>query len=292
MMPKNSLTSKSTADDAVGGRSLAGLRCLVTGAGSGIGVETVRALAKGGADVLLAVRTPADGERVIAGLPGVAGKLAVRAIDLSDLASVRAFAAATSETFDVVINNAGVMATPLGFTKQGFETQMGINHLAHFLLVQLLRANLSPKARVVCVASEAHRRGSVEGMLATLDTDPKYQARKYSAFGAYGDSKLANMAFVKGLTKRGTTAFALHPGVINTNLTRHMGVLATVWGLASIFMKSPAQGAATSTFAATAPGIEQYSGIYLSDCNEKTPKFNLDDALVDKVWALSERAVA
>jgi NAD(P)-dependent dehydrogenase (short-subunit alcohol dehydrogenase family) len=225
----------------------------------------------------------------------MSGKIEVKKLDLTDFASIRAFVAAWGDRpIDLLINNAGVMATPKGATAQGYEMQMGTNHLGHFLLTELLLPRLTPNARVVTVSSGLHTRGTREGVLATLDSDKSYSQRKYSPFTAYGDSKLANILFAKGLAKRGIHAYALHPGVINTNLSRSMGFSGIIFrAVGGLFMKSVAQGAATSVYAATAPELESQSGAYLSDCAVVEPAGPAkDDALVEQVWKLSEKAIS
>ena len=297
------LGSRTTAEQALRGASLSGKRAIVTGASSGLGVETTRVLALAGANVTLAVRSVPAGEAVAAdlhaALPLTAGKLDVRPLDLADLASVRAFTdaiAAEGRPIDLLINNAGVMAPPLSKTAQGFELQLGINHLGHFLLTERLRPRMTA-GRIVNVSSGLHTRGSGARLLETLDDDNAYERRKYVPFDAYGDSKLANILFTRALAKRlplSVLAFSLHPGVIPTNLSRSMGALGAVFRtVGRLFMKTVAQGAATSVFAATAPELEGSSGAYLSDCAIAIPKAEaLDDALAEKVWALSERCVA
>jgi NAD(P)-dependent dehydrogenase (short-subunit alcohol dehydrogenase family) len=305
-LPPTGLGKRTRAEEALRGVSLRGKRAVVTGANSGIGTETTRVLALAGADVVMAVRNVAEGERVAASLraalPQGSGALSVRALDLTDFASVRASAEgllAEGGPLHLLVNNAGIMATPLGFTKQGFEQQLGVNHLGHFLFTTLLLPRLAstPGARVVCLSSAAHYQGKGASVLATLETDRRYEKRRYGRWQAYGDSKLANVLMAKGLARRlpqGAMAFALHPGVIRTNLGRHLnfsGALAML--LARPFMKSIPQGAATSVFAATAPELAGHSGAYLSDCNEKAPNRDAkDEALVERVWQLSERAVA
>lgn len=301
------LGSKTTAEQALRGTSLKGKRAIVTGANSGLGTETARVLALAGAEVVMACRTLAAGEQVAqqlrAALPPGAGSLEVQRLDLSDLASVRAFAQAylaSGKPLHLLINNAGVMAPPLGKTAQGFELQVGTNHLGHFLLTQVLRPVLeaSAPARVVTVSSGLHTQGKGARLLETLEADPAFEKRKYSPFAQYGDSKLANILFTRGLAKRlppAVKAFSLHPGVINTNLSRSMtGVSGTLFrALGGLFMKSVPQGAATTVFGATAPELEDKSGAYLSDCHVVSPAADaLDDALVEKVWQLSERRVA
>ena len=293
---------KTTALEVVSGRSLAGQQAIVTGAASGIGTETARALATAGANVVLAVRNVEAGAQVAAKLraelPASAGALEVQPLDLSDLTSVRAFVDRWKQhrkPLQLLINNAGVMATPEGTTRQGFELQLGTNHLGHFALTTGLLPVLeaSGAARIVTVSSDLHRSGDPQRLLSKLDKQPV----KYARWAAYGDSKLANVLFAKGLAARlprHVLAFSLHPGVIPTNLSRHMGVGAFVFNtLGRLFMKTVAQGAATSVYAATAPGLEGQSGAYLSDCHVATPAApGLDAALAQTVWAKSEAAVA
>ncbi|MBK7864860.1 MAG: SDR family NAD(P)-dependent oxidoreductase [Archangiaceae bacterium] len=301
----NKLGKKTTADEALQGRSLKGKTAIVTGASSGLGVETTRVLALAGADVTLAVRNVEAGEKVKAeleaGLPAGAGRLDVKALDLTDLASVRAFAAASGEgPLDLLINNAGIMAPPLGVTAQGFESQLGTNHLGHFLLTLLLEKRLkqSPAARVVTVSSDLHRRGSGASIIATLDGDRAFQQRKYAPQAQYGDSKLANVLFARGLAKRfpaNVEAFSLHPGVIATNLTRTMipPFLTPVFrAVGKVLLKSVPQGAATTVYAATAPELAEQNGAYLADCAVTQPMSEaLDETLIERTWSLSRKAV-
>jgi NAD(P)-dependent dehydrogenase (short-subunit alcohol dehydrogenase family) len=303
-LARNDLGGRTTAEQALRGLSLSGQTAIVTGAGSGIGTETARVLALAGARVIMAVRNVPAAEAVAARLrPGVpAGALEVRPLDLASFASVRAFAAAFTEPrLHLLVANAGVMAPPLGQTADGFETQLGTNHLGHFLLTRLLQGKLQAagRARVVVVASRAHRRGTGENLLATLETDRAYQRRRYVPMVAYGDSKLANILFTRALARRlagsDVAAYCLHPGVIHTPLMKHLGVAGAIFGvLGRPFLKTIAQGAATSVFAATAPELTPaHSGIYLADCNEARPfPQALDDQLGERLWSGSERATS
>ena len=276
---------RTTAEHALQGRSLAGKSVIVTGASSGIGLETARVLALAGADVVMAVRNVKLGEALAQRLgPQVSGKLEVRSLDLSDLQSVSRFAKSWSRPLDLLIANAGVMATPELPTAQGFELQVGTNHLGHFALTTWL-----PRARVVVVSSAIHRRGNPERLLAALEKKPV----KYSGFGAYSDSKLANVLFAKGLAQRGVEAVSLHPGVIPTPIARTLGWWGETFQKIGkyLFVKSIEQGAATTIFAATAPGL--ISGSYLSDCKVTQPSpMAFNQALVERVWELSERAIS
>ena len=182
----------------------------------------------------MACRSIVDGEQVAAtlraDLPADAGQLEVAALDLADLDSVRAFCTAflaSGRTLDLLINNAGVMARPLTLTAQGIESQLGINHLGHFALTVGLLPVLGPKGRVVTVASSVHTRGKAKHVLETLTADRAFTTRRYSRYGSYDDSKLANVLFTRGLAKRlapGQSALSIHPGVVGTNLARNIGV--------------------------------------------------------------------
>lgn len=293
------LGSRTTAQEALQGQSLSGKQAIVTGASSGLGIETTRVLALAGANVVMAVRNVEAGEEVAADLraklPAGSGTLEVQALDLSDLASVRRFTGAWGQRpLNLLINNAGVMATPESKTAQGFELQLGTNHIGHFALTTGLLPALerSKPSRIVVVSSGLHTRGKGDRILATLEGKPG----KYSPYGAYGDSKLANVLFAKALAKRlptGVEVFSLHPGVIPTPLSRSMGGLGAVFRtVGKLFMKTVEQGAATSIFAATAPQLAGQSGAYLSDCRVAQPTAEANDAaLIDRVWAQSEQAI-
>ena len=290
----------------IGGISLRGKTAIVTGANSGIGTETARVLAAAGADVVMACRSTASAEAVAtklkAGLPAGGGTLEVQTLDLTDLASVRAFGeayVARGRPLHLLVNNAGVMATPRETTKQGHELQVGTNHVGHFLLTKLLRPVLeaSAPARIVNVSSALHTSGKPNRLFQTLESDPTYEKRRYARFSAYGDSKLANVLFARQLAKElpaSVLAFSLHPGVINTNLSRSMGLLGAMYrAVSGVFTKSIAQGAATTIFAATAPELEGKSGAYLADSRiAQASQAGRDDAAAKRLWDISERLVA
>jgi NAD(P)-dependent dehydrogenase (short-subunit alcohol dehydrogenase family) len=306
MGQSSKLGARSTAEDALAARSLNGKIAIVTGANSGIGTETARVLALGGAHVLLACRSLATGEEAAktlrASLPAGAGAVEVLELDLAHLESVRAFAErflATGRPLHILVNNAGVMATPLGKTAQGHELQSGINHVGHFLLTKLLRPRLEASApsRIVNVSSAMHSRGRAQRLLDTLERDPGFVQRKYVPFDAYGDSKLANVLFTHQLAKvlpSSVEAFSLHPGVIPTNLTRSMGFAGSVFRtVGKLFMKTIPQGAATSVYAATAPELAGRSGSYLADCAIVLPSTEgRNGAIAAKLWAVTEQLVA
>jgi NAD(P)-dependent dehydrogenase (short-subunit alcohol dehydrogenase family) len=206
-------SSKWTAADLP---SQDGRTVVVTGANSGIGLAAARELGQAGARVVLAVRDPARGETAAASIPG---EPEVRQLDLSDLASVRSFAEAWDGDLDVLVNNAGVMAPPEGRTKDGFELQIGTNHLGHFALTNLLLPSITD--RVVTVSSGGHRMGKID-----LD-DLNWERRGYQRWRAYGQSKLANLLFTLELQRRlddagsEVRALAVHPGYASTNLQSH-----------------------------------------------------------------------
>jgi NAD(P)-dependent dehydrogenase (short-subunit alcohol dehydrogenase family) len=239
-------SSKWTAADLP---SLDGRTFVVTGANSGIGLAAARALGRAGARVVLAVRDVAKGQAAAASIDG---SPEVRELDLADLASVRAFAAAWDGDLDVLVNNAGVMAVPERRTKDGFELQLGTNHLGHFALTNLLLPHV--RDRVVVVASIAHRTGSIH-----LD-DLNWERHGYQRWRAYGQSKLANLLFMSELQRRlgeagsSVRALAAHPGYAATNL-QHRTESAVQNALMAIgnrvIAQSEEMGALPTLFAAT-----------------------------------------
>jgi len=225
-----------------------GRTVVVTGANSGIGLAAVRELARVGAHVVLAVRDPERGERAAGAVPGDSE---VRQLDLANLSSVRAFAEAWSGPLDVLVNNAGVMAVPQGRTADGFELQLGTNHLGHFALTGLLLPSITD--RVVTVSSGAHRMGRID-----LD-DLNWDRRRYRRWPAYGQSKLANLLFTMELERRLTEAgspvkaLAAHPGWAATNLQGRSGVrvLDAAMRVANrFFAQTDAMGALPTLYAA------------------------------------------
>jgi NAD(P)-dependent dehydrogenase (short-subunit alcohol dehydrogenase family) len=222
---------------------------VVTGATSGLGRATAAALAQAGAHVVLAVRDTERGERAAAGM---SGSTEVRRLDLADLASVRAFASAWAGSLDVLVNNAGVMAVPRGRTADGFETQLGTNHLGHYALTNLLLRHITD--RVVTVSSAAHRHGRID-----LD-DLNWEHRRYRRWAAYGQSKLANLLFTLELDRRlveagsPVRALAAHPGYAATNLQLRTGSILQTSLMAvtnRLFAQSDAMGALPTLYAAT-----------------------------------------
>ena len=227
--------------------NLGGRVVVVTGASSGIGAATARALAGAGAKVVLAVRDMAKGTLIATTM---SGDIDVRPLDLESLASVRAFAAGWKGDIDILINNAGIMLVPEARTADGFERQIGTNHLGHFALTNLLLAHITD--RIVTVSSNAHARGRLD-----LD-DLNWRTRPYRTSQAYSDSKLANLLFTFELQRRLSArasrvrAVAVHPGMVRTNLFGHRRVQGAVIDFIGRFaMQDPEQGARTTLFAAT-----------------------------------------
>ena len=275
---------------------LTGRVVVVTGASSGIGEATARALAVAGAKVVLAVRDTAKGERIAA---TIAGDTEVRPLDLEDLASIRAFAAAWTGPIDILINNAGIMLVQEGRTADGFERQVGTNHLGHFVLTNLLLPHIT--GRIVTVASNAHARGQID-----LD-DLNWHTRPYDTSQAYSDSKLANLLFTFELQRRlssggsSVRAMAVHPGMVRTGLFDHAtGPQAALINFIGRFLLvDPEQGAQTTLFAATAdvPGgsFVAPGGIgHLRGAPEiaSAARVAYDPALGRDLWALSARLTA
>jgi len=300
------------ASEAVEGINLSGLTAIVTGAGSGIGVETARALALAGADVVLAVRRPDAAETVAQEINAVGqGSARTEQIDLSSFASIRAFAARWGERpLNILINNAGVMACPLSRTEDGLEMQIGTNHFGHYLLSVLLAPALeraaTPErhARVVSLSSIGHRRSSVNF------EDPQYLTRPYDKWEAYGQAKTANSLFAVGFNTRfkdrGVNANAVMPGGIMTPLQRHLPreeMIAFGWideaGKVNERFKTPEQGASTSVWAAVGPELEGVGGLYLENCAQAAPfdranpfvgvmEYALDPKAAVQLWTLSQ----
>jgi len=275
--------ASSTTDEVLSGVSLRGKRILVTGVSAGLGVETARSLAAHGATVVGAARDLAKAERATAQVRKDArangGGFELLQLDLANLNSVRACAdklLAQDEPFDVVIANAGLMATEFGKTVDGFETQFGTNHLGHFVVVNRIAPLIRAGGRLISLSSAGHRHSNVD-----LD-DPNFERTPYEPFVAYGRSKTANILFAVAFDqrhrKRGVRAAAVHPGIIETELVRHM---SRSWlgervkrinqqraaaGKPPLESKSVPQGAATSVWAAVVAPADKVGGRYCEDC--------------------------
>ncbi|MBC7988375.1 MAG: SDR family NAD(P)-dependent oxidoreductase [Luteimonas sp.] len=292
----------STAAEVAAGIDLSGRQAIVTGAASGIGVETARALAGTGAQVTLAVRDVEAGRRVAAEI--IAGtdnrEVRVMPLDLADRVSIAAFIAAWEGPLHLLVNNAGVMALPEARTREGWEMQFAINHLGHFALALGLHDALAADgaARIVSVSSSAHQSSPV------IFDDLHFAFRPYEPLLAYGQSKTANVLFAVAASARwsrdGIFANALMPGAIATNLQRHLGGMKTPEAM----RKTPQQGAATSVLLAVSPLLEGVGGRYFVDCNEAEPvsqrttdmsgvaPYALDPENAERLWEASSRLLA
>jgi NAD(P)-dependent dehydrogenase (short-subunit alcohol dehydrogenase family) len=296
--------AQSTAAEVVDGIDLTARRAVVTGGASGIGIETARALAGAGAEVTLAVRNREAGERTAADIIATTGnkQVLVAPLDLADQASVASFVAGWDGPLHILVNNAGVMASPLTRTPEGWELQFATNHLGHFALATGLHRALAAAggARVVSVSSAAHLRSPV------VFDDIHFQQREYEPWAAYGQSKTANVLFAVEATKRwsgdGITVNALHPGGIRTNLQRYVSEedlnrLRAQSGPAAPSWKTPEQGAATSVLVATSPLLEGVGGRYFEDCDEAGPNrpgtrggvaaYAIDPEAAARLWQVS-----
>jgi NAD(P)-dependent dehydrogenase (short-subunit alcohol dehydrogenase family) len=308
------------ARDVVKGHDLTGRTIIATGAATGIGIETARALVEAGAEVVIAARKPDLGAQACKDINRTARGSKAQArfemLDLSDFASIRAFAQRWGgRPLHVLINNAAVMACPLDRTKDGLEMQIGTNHFGHFLLGTLLAPALEAGAkqagkasRLVSLSSIGHRRSDIHW------DDPNYRTRPYDKWESYGQAKTANALFAVGFHKRfkdrGVTANAVMPGGIMTPLQRHMTqeeMQAMGWmdetGKIRDGFKTPEQGASTSVWAAVGPELEGIGGLYLENCaqaepwTEATPwqgvmPHALNPESADRLWALSEQTVS
>ena len=267
--------------------------CLVTGATNGIGLATATALAARGATVIAHGRNRTKGERVVQEIIRTTGNKAVRFVqaDFTSLAQVRALANelnAQLPRLDVLVNNAALTASRRKLTVDGHESVFAANHLAPFLLTNLLLDKLkaSAPARIVVVSSGGHR-------MAKLDLDDLTSERKFSVMTSYGNSKLGNILFVRALSRRlngaDVTINALHPGLVRTNLGDEGGVWMNVLLKAStLFMLSPEGGARTSVYLATSPEVEGHSGGYYDKCKlAPVSEAALDDALGERLWSKS-----
>jgi NAD(P)-dependent dehydrogenase (short-subunit alcohol dehydrogenase family) len=313
--------AKSTADEVLSGINLKGKRFLITGASSGIGLETARSLVSHGASVVGAVRNLAKAEPATASVRDAAsqggGSLELINLDLASLQSVRACAdklLADGQPFDAIITNAGVMATPFGRTIDGFEVQFGTNHLGHFALINQIEPLLADNGRLVVLSSLAHRGADID-----LD-DPNFEQQAYDPWVAYSRSKTANSLFAVEFDRRhrdrGIRAASVMPGNSLTDLPRHLlpedlqGLLQTVdaarteAGLPPKELKEVPQAAATSVWAAVVANKDEIGGHYLEDCAiapiNDTPNsfadgvrsYALDANKAKQLWAKSEELIS
>jgi NAD(P)-dependent dehydrogenase (short-subunit alcohol dehydrogenase family) len=297
-------SAESTAADVIAGIDLTGRRAIVTGAGSGIGIETARALAGAGAEVTIAVRNVEAGERAADDIVASTGNKAVivAPLDLADRLSVATFVSAWDDVLHILVNNAGVMASPLTRTDDGWELQFATNHLGHFALATGLYPALAAAdgARVVSVSSSAHLRSPV------VFEDIHFNERAYDPWLAYGQSKTANVLFAVEATRRWANdrilVNALMPGGIRTNLQRYvteeeLDAIRRAAGGPAAAWKTPQQGAATSVLVATSPLLDGVGGRYFEDCNEAglnepgtrrgVAAYALDPEAAARLWQVS-----
>lgn len=297
-------TFDSTAAEVLAGVDLTGKRAVVTGGASGIGVETARVLAVAGADVTIAVRNVEAGRRAAAEIGAATGRpVHVAPLDLADQASAAAFAANWDGPLHVLVDNAGVMASPETRTPEGWELQFATNHLGHFTLTTgLHRALAAEGARVVVVSSGAHLMSPV------VFEDIHFHDRPYAPWPAYGQSKTANILFAVEAARRwaadGIAVNALHPGSIRTSLQRHVDpdeLARMVAAVPGHRFKTVEQGAATSALLAGSPLVEGVTGRYFEDCAEAVPNvgglrggvadYALDPEAASRLWKVSEETV-
>ena len=308
--------AKSTTEDALAGIELKGKRILVTGVSAGLGVETARALVAHGADVVGAARDLEKAKRATAEVSKAAAangaSFELIELDLASLKSVRAAAdqlVADGRLFDVIIANAGVMATPFGKTQDGFETQFGTNHLGHFVFVNRIAKLIKDGGRLVNLSSAGHRYSDVDL------NDPNFEATPYAPFVAYGRSKTANILYAVALDAklkgRGVRATSLHPGGIQTELGRHLTAelieqMQSRWrnasGESTLRFKSVPQGSATSVWSGFVASADAVGGRYSEDCHvcevnddpvsrAGVRSYALDPAHANDLWRKSEEMV-
>ena len=313
----------SSTDDVLSGVSLRGKRFLVTGVSAGLGIETARSLAAHGADVVGAARDLEKAEGATAQVRRDAassgGSFELVALDLANLKSVREFGdklLARGQFFDVIIANAGVMATPFGHTADGFETQFGTNHLGHFVFINRIAPLLRNGSRLINLSSAGHRFSNVD-----LE-DPNFERTSYDPFVAYGRSKTANILFAVAFDRRhrarGVRAAAVHPGVIETELGRHVdrarlqamidqiSTERAAEGKEPFQWKTIPQGAATSVWTAVVAPAEEIGGKYCENCHvgevvadsatisaasEGVRGYALDPCTAEALWKKSEEMV-
>jgi WW domain-containing oxidoreductase len=286
----------TTAEEVTEGIDLTGKTILITGCNSGLGKESMRVLSLRGATILGLGRTKEKVEEAFKEAGVKQGK--AFSCELSDPKSVRQCVDEIKKEklkIDVLLCNAGIMALPKLDKSNGYELQFFTNHIGHFILVTGLLDSLTEEGRVVMLSSAAHNAAPKGG----IEFDNLSGEKSYSAWTNYGQSKIANLLFAKELARRfqgsKKTAYAVHPGVIPTNLGRHMNPIAmAIFGLSKhLFLKSIEQGSATQCYTAVNPNVLQSSGSYFADCNVAVPRKDAEDSeLAKKLWEVSEGIVS
>ena len=317
-IPTNSgFAAKTDGADVMADIDLTGKTAIVTGGYSGIGLETVRALAAKGVAVVVPVRSP---EKATENLAGVEGDVRTAPLDLADLASVRSFSESMLgelNRLDLLINNAGIMASPESRVGPGWESQFGVNHMGHFALTNALLPLIerTPGARVVALSSTAHKMADIRW------DDIQFESGEYDKWQAYGQAKTANALFANALSRRladkDALAFSVHPGGIFTPLQRHLPqeeMIAFGWldengeptEMAKAGFKTPEQGTSTTLWAATSAKLEGKPGVYCEDCDIATPTDGespmaryqgvndhaCSDESAERLWSISEALLA
>jgi NAD(P)-dependent dehydrogenase (short-subunit alcohol dehydrogenase family) len=309
--------ARTDGADVIADIDLTGKTAIVTGGYSGIGLETVRALAAKGVAVVVPVRSP---EKATENLAGVEGDVKTAPLDLADLASVRSFSESMLgelNRLDLLINNAGIMASPESRVGPGWESQFGVNHMGHFALTNALLPLIerTPGARVVALSSTAHKMADIRW------DDIQFQSGEYDKWQAYGQAKTANALFANALSRRladkDALAFSVHPGGIFTPLQRHLPqeeMIAFGWldengeptEMAKAGFKTPEQGTSTTLWAATSAKLEGKPGVYCEDCDIATPtdpdspmaryvgvnEHACSDESAERLWSISEALLA
>eukprot|EP01026_Neomeris_dumetosa_P063775 TRINITY_DN6059_c1_g1_i1.p1 TRINITY_DN6059_c1_g1~~TRINITY_DN6059_c1_g1_i1.p1 ORF type:complete len:314 (-),score=35.87 TRINITY_DN6059_c1_g1_i1:252-1193(-) len=301
------LGSKSTAIEALRGIDLTGKVAIVTGGNSGIGLETVGALAYAGCKVYMTSRNQDAGQKAAHNIKNkhkiTKGEVNVRPLDLTKLPTIHSFSwdfLNAENRLDYLILNAGIMASPQSYSDHGFELHMATNHFGHFALTKDLLPKMKSQdfqSRIVVVSSSLHKKGKID----LSDLHYKH-GRKYNAYDAYSQSKLANILFANQLAKilegSSVNAYSLHPGVINTNLSRYMGVMGMLYRMLPMatifsFMKTVEQGASTTVYTTVADELSGKSGSYLGNCSIETPAESaLDMEMAEQLWKVTEEQLA
>lgn len=295
----------STASEVLSGLDLTGKTAVITGGYSGLGFESTKALAAAGVHIIVGARNVVSAQKTLSSIPGTI----VKELDLSNLESVKRFSndiVSSKVRVDLVICNAGIMACPETRIVSGWEAQFAINHVGHYMLINLIWGTLNPGARVICVSSAGHHLSPIRW------DDIHFEKERYDKWIAYGQSKTGNALFALQLDqygrKQNIRAFSLHPGKIFTPLQRHLAteeMIAAGWldqdgKPADPTFKTPEQGAATQVWAATSPKLNDLGGLYCEDCEIARPASaytesfcgvcdyaaDLDEA--ERLWSLTE----